>query len=53
MTYKVIDGQTGWQVGSDYATSRRATRRADRLNLEYGAHRYSVLWVTVVGKATV
>jgi hypothetical protein len=47
MTYRVIDGQTGRQVGTDYATSRRAGRCADRLNQEYGAHRYSVLWVTL------
>lgn len=29
-------------VGKPYANRRRAQTRADKLNLEYGAHRYSV-----------
>lgn len=42
--YRIIDGQTGKQVGSDYryASRKRARTRSERLNLEYGAHRYYV-----------
>lgn len=41
--YRIIDSQTGQQVGTTYtyANRNRARSRADRLNLEYGAHRYS------------
>lgn len=40
--YKVIDRQTGLQVGKDYTSKARARSRADKLDLEYGAYRYSV-----------
>ena len=41
--YRIIDSKTGQQVGATYtyANRNRARSRADRLNLEYGAHRYS------------
>lgn len=29
-------------VGNAYVSRKRAQTRADKLNLEYGAHRYSV-----------
>jgi len=40
--YKIIDIQTGLQVGKDYASRKRASTRANKLDLEYGAVRYSV-----------
>lgn len=42
--YKIIDGKTGEQIGKDYtyAQRNRARNRADKLDLEYGAYRYSV-----------
>jgi len=40
--YRIIDIQTQRQVGGLYQTRQRAQRRADRLDLEYGAIRYSV-----------
>lgn len=40
--YKIIDIKTGLQVGKPYATLKRARRRADKLDLEYGAIRYVV-----------
>lgn len=39
--YLVIDGQTG-EIRGSYASRRRAFRRADKLDLEYGAYRYYV-----------
>lgn len=41
--YKLIDSKTGNQIGKDYtwANRNRARNKADRMNLEYGAHRYS------------
>lgn len=39
--YEVIDRQTGAVVGV-YATRIKARRRADKLDLEYGAIRYAV-----------
>jgi hypothetical protein len=39
--YAVIDRQTGQLMGV-YATRRKATQRADRLDLAYGAIRYRV-----------
>jgi hypothetical protein len=46
--YQVIDGQTK-QVMGTYSSRKRADRRADRLNNEYGAHRYSVktIWAAI------
>lgn len=41
-TYKIIDKQTGNQVGGIYQTRRRASARADRLDNQYGAYRYIV-----------
>lgn len=41
MTYQVIDLQTGKVVGT-YKSRRMATRKADKLDLEYGAIRYAV-----------
>ena len=40
--YQIIDLKTGQQVGKDYTWKRRnwARGRADKLNLDYGAHRY-------------
>lgn len=38
-THEVIDGQSGRSVGS-YSSLRRASRAADRLDLDYGAVRY-------------
>ena len=40
--YKVIDRQTGKQVGKDYTTSSRARLRVDNLDNAYGAYRYYV-----------
>jgi len=42
-TYQIIDGQTGKKIGSiyKYAQRNRARNRAERVNQEYGAHRYS------------
>lgn len=37
-----ILGRPSGPVGNAYQTRRRAQGRADRLNLEYGAHRYTV-----------
>ena len=38
-THEVIDGHSGRPVGS-YSNLRRASRAADRLDLDYGAVRY-------------
>ncbi|KAK46371.1 hypothetical protein BG58_11140 [Caballeronia jiangsuensis] len=40
--YEVIDCKTGKRVGKPYATRVAASRRADKLDLEYGAIRYNV-----------
>ena len=40
--YIIIDRITGQQVGGTYQSLRRASRRVDRLDNEYGAYRYSV-----------
>ena len=41
-TYQIIDQQTGNAVSNvyKYAQRNKARNRAERLNLEYGAHRY-------------
>ncbi len=41
---KIIDLHTGQQIGKDYTykNRNRARRRADKLDLEYGAYRYAV-----------
>lgn len=43
--YDIIDGETGKPVSERYglAQGKRARRRAERLNLNYGAHRYRVV----------
>lgn len=42
-TYQIIDLQTGNAVSTTYtwAQRNRARNRAEKLNLEYGAHRYT------------
>ena len=40
--YQVIDCYTGKVLG-EYASRRRATNRADALDLQYGAVRYAVV----------
>lgn len=41
--YEVWDIQTGARVGPrSFRTRRAAQRMADKLNQEYGAHRYAV-----------
>lgn len=42
-TYQIIDHQTGQAVSGiySYAQRNRARNRAEKLNQEYGAHRYS------------
>ena len=44
-TYHVIDKQTGAHMGT-YATRVAARRRADKLDLAYGAIRYLVRLVS-------
>lgn len=39
--YQIVDSQTGAVKGT-YQTLSRARRRADKLDLEYGAIRYRV-----------
>lgn len=41
MKYQVIDSRTGLVMGT-YSTRVRASRKADKLDLQYGAIRYSV-----------
>lgn len=42
--YQIIDTKTGKQVGKDYTYPQRnrARNRANKLDLEYGAFRYTV-----------
>lgn len=42
--YKIIDVKTTYQIGNDYSYQqrKRARARAEKLNLEYGCHRYHV-----------
>lgn len=40
--YEIIDRQTGQRVGTTYKCRKRATTRADKLDNEYGAYRYTV-----------
>lgn len=42
-TYQIIDLQTGAKISGiyQYAQRNRARNKAERLNLVYGAHRYS------------
>ena len=48
MHYNVVDGQTG-EIVAGASTRARANRIADRLNLQYGAHRYRVPLLPIVG----
>jgi hypothetical protein len=41
MKYQVIDRQTGNVMGT-YSSRTSASRKADKLDLEYGAIRYAV-----------
>lgn len=50
--YRIIDNQTGLQVGKDYTNRSRAIRRADKLDMQYGAIRYIVIGVKAVQSAT-
>lgn len=45
MTYQVIDIRTKDIMGS-YSTRKAASRKADKLDLQYGAIRYAVVPVT-------
>lgn len=49
-TYQIIDTHTGLQIGRTYKYSQRnrARSRADKLDMEYGAYRYSVRMVANV-----
>lgn len=42
-TYQIIDHHTGKPVSGVYAYAQRnrARNRAEKLNLQYGAHRYA------------
>lgn len=40
--FVIIDRHTGQQVGKPCSTKAGARRAADRLDLAYGAYRYSV-----------
>ena len=44
--YQIIDIKTGYQIGGDYTNRRRASNRANKLDLEYGAIRYTVKTVS-------
>lgn len=49
MRYLVIDRQTKKVMGS-YSTRKKASTKADKLDLEYGAYRYNVVpesWMNV------
>lgn len=42
MTFQIRDCVTGEVLGKVYTSQRKANAVADRKNLMYGAHRYSV-----------
>jgi hypothetical protein len=42
MKYQIFNFRTQCNVGKPYACRKRAQRRADKLDLEYGAISYSV-----------
>ena len=48
--YRVVDGQTGEQVGKtySYANRSRARAQADKLDNAYGAYRYRAVPVYAV-----
>ncbi len=39
--YVIIDRQTGQQVGAPYSSGKRASARVNKLDIDYGASRYS------------
>lgn len=41
-TYTIYDTRNKVQVGGVYTNSKRASRRVDKLDQEYGAYRYVV-----------
>lgn len=41
MKYQVIDTHTGWIMGT-YTERKKASRRADKLDMIYGAVRYAI-----------
>ena len=43
----IIDRQTGTQIGKPYTDKKRARSRANKLDLQYGAYRYTVKTVEV------
>lgn len=43
MTYVIVDIQTNAIVGKPYTDSNRARARADKLDMDYGAHRYQAI----------
>ena len=43
MTYVIVDIQTNTTVGEPYTNRNRARARADKLDMEYGAHRYQAI----------
>ena len=47
-TYQIIDTHTGKIVREGYTERRKAARQADRMDMAYGAVRYSVRFVATV-----
>jgi hypothetical protein len=45
--YNVVDIKTGMSVGA-YSTRARALRHADKLDNQYGAHRFAVRVIPVM-----
>ena len=45
MLYRIIDRQTGKQVGKDHTSGKRARTRRDALDTAYGACRYTVQFI--------
>jgi len=43
--YRIIDRQTGRQIGKEYSVKnrKRARTRVDKLDNEYGGYRYSAV----------
>lgn len=49
--YEVYDTRTGYKVAGPYSNLRRASNAADKLDLKYGAHRYSYRLVKTLTEA--
>jgi len=45
MTYQIYNVRTQQNVGKSYNCRKRARNRAEKLNLEYGAHSYTVVTI--------